>query len=586
MSASSVSHSDSRQVAFRAEAVHRLYLDIRGVAHFLVLLPALLVVGLWTHVAPAALLFWLVAAVCTPLGQFFLARQYFRRAPDELEAPHWAHYITWMALIDGIVWGCAGILFYLPDNSSQQLLLLALIIGVPAGSISSTSWWPAIQYGNAGASVGLTAIGLLTWGTTGETVLGVALLLYLVILYFIMKQAHATAMETIALRFDKEDLIAQLGHEKESAEQANLAKSKFLAAASHDLRQPLHALSLFTAALDEKNKQPEVTELIDNIKLSVNALDNLFNALLDVSRLDAGVVQTHIRNTNLRPLFQQLVNEYRPQAQNNGLVLQMHCDNIAARTDPMLLETILRNLISNALRYTPSGSIALRCQALHNEVLIEIEDSGIGISPSQQLQVYNEFVQFNNPERDRNKGLGLGLAIVKRLSHLLNHPLSLRSEPGVGTTFSLKLPLVDVVAAEPTESLEQAITQADAHSLRVLVIDDEVVVLKAMQALLTQWGYQTLLAESLDDALAKLQCAPHVIIADYRLRQQRTGVEAIRALHERWGSDIPALILTGDTGPEQLREVNESGYSLLHKPVQPGRLRSFLRQAVLKAKAD
>ena len=120
----------------------------------------------------------------------------------------------------------------------------------------------------------------------------------------------------------------------------------------------------------------------------------------------------------------------------------------------------------------------------------------------------------------------------------------------------------------------------------MLVIDDEVVVLKAMQALLTQWGYQALLAESLDDALAKLQCAPHVIIADYRLRQQRTGVEAIRALHERWGSDIPALILTGDTGPEQLREVNESGYSLLHKPVQPGRLRSFLRQAVLKAKAD
>jgi two-component system, sensor histidine kinase len=336
---------------------------------------------------------------------------------------------------------------------------------------------------------------------------------------------------------------------------------------------------LFTATLDEKIRQPDARDLLDNIKLSVNALENLFNALLDVSRLDAGVVQPHIGSSNLQPLLRHLSNEYAPQAHNNGLTWDMQCDNIAAQTDPALLETILRNLISNAIRYTPSGNIQLSCAAQNSDVIINIQDTGIGISPAHQQEIFNEFVQLQNPERDRNKGLGLGLAIVKRLSHLLNHKLTLHSEPGTGTTFSLTLPL----AATQTHTLPHTDSHVENHGMRVLVIDDEVVVLKAVESLLSEWGYEVIVADSAQAALNTMQSAPDIIITDYRLRQNLTGIEAIRDVHDRWGHHIPALIITGDTGPEQLRAASESGYSLLHKPVQPGRLRAFLRQATLNA---
>ncbi|HEX5638025.1 MAG TPA: hybrid sensor histidine kinase/response regulator, partial [Gammaproteobacteria bacterium] len=377
------------------------------------------------------------------------------------------------------------------------------------------------------------------------------------------------------------DLVQQLQTEKNRAEDANLAKSKFLAAASHDLRQPLHALSLFTATLDEKIRLPEVRTVVDNIKQSVTALEGLFNALLDISRLDAGIVQPKIVSANIQPLFRLLDDEYAPQARSQGLAWNIHCDDIAIKTDPVLLETILRNLISNAIRYTPHGRIHLRCTAQEDHARIEIQDSGIGISPENQQEVFNEFVQLQNPERDRTKGLGLGLAIVKRLVNLLQHDLQMHSIPGTGTNFRLRLPIAEVVASSQiADDLQKNI---GGQGMRVLVIDDEAVVRRAVESLLTEWGYEVIVAESSDEALNTLHSAPDVIIADYRLRLNLTGIDAIRAVHARWGKHIPALIITGDTGPEQLREASQSGYSLLHKPVQPGRLRAYLRQVALGA---
>ncbi len=556
-----------------AQALEHLFHSLPRVAGT-VLVPIAMVWIMWQRVDPAMVMVWgvaifLISAVTQSIPAF-----YFRQPRTAEEAPRWGRYFTLALLANGLAWGAASMLFFVPGSTALQVFLFVAIIGLCAGSISLLSYWLQSYYAFIVPPLALSAVRLFLEGDIEYQVLAALVIMTLVILLSLGHSSKKSALAAIRLGFENLQLVQQLQIEKNKAEDANLAKSKFLAAASHDLRQPLHALTLFTASLDEKIRQPDARDLLDSIKRSVNALENLFNALLDVSRLDAGVVQPRIRSSNLQPLFQHLANEYTPQARNNGLALTMQCENIAANTDPALLETILRNLISNAIRYTPSGCIQLRCAAKHSEVTIDIQDTGIGISAEHQHEIFNEFVQLQNPERDRNKGLGLGLAIVKRLSHLLNHNLTLHSEPGAGTTFTLTLPLA-------TLTTEQALIlpHADSKGMRVLVIDDEAEVRKAVESLLSEWGYAVIVAASAEAALNNLHTAPDVIIADYRLRENLTGVDAIRAVQSKWGSDIPALIITGDTGPEQLSTVNKSGFSLLHKPVQPGRLRAFLRQA-------
>jgi CheY-like chemotaxis protein len=212
-------------------------------------------------------------------------------------------------------------------------------------------------------------------------------------------------------------------------------------------------------------------------------------------------------------------------------------------------------------------------------VLIEVADTGSGILPEHQQDVFREFFQLHNPERDRNKGLGLGLSIVHRLTQLLGHPLELQSQPGKGTVFRLRLPRGDsqAVVADETD-LNKAIEDTP-HAL-VLVIDDEAAVRESMKLLLEGWGYTVVVAASGDEALHLLDCAPAAIIADYRLRDEETGDNAIRQIQTEWGNDIAALIVTGDTDPERLRMAQQSGFAFLHKPVPPGKLRAFLRTGI------
>jgi signal transduction histidine kinase/CheY-like chemotaxis protein len=580
MSVSDTLAADTKRTAhFRAEAVHRLYLGVKSVAHFLPLLPMLLVAGIWSHVSSTAVLLWLLAAVSMPVAQYLLSRRYFKDIPHELDAPRWGHYITGTALIDGIVWGTAGILFYLPGEAPQQLLLLALIIGIPAGSIFSTSWWPTTQYVNAGASVGLTAFGLLSRGTTGEIVMGAALLLYLVILYFIMREAHGTAMETIALRFDKEALIEQLQHEKGIAEQANLAKSKFLAAASHDLRQPLHAMMLFVAAMDNQVQPAETRAMLGNVQRCATALESLLQTLLDISKIDAGIIEPRLQDYRLAPLLRRLEAEFAIQAQLSGLKLTAQCDDLTVNSDPDLVERILRNLIANAIRYTHAGSVDVCCLSEAGGITLSVSDTGVGIPADQHERVFEEFVQLGNPERDRTKGLGLGLAIVRRLADLLDAPLTLDSQPGRGSAFRILLP-----AGDPSAAAERELTTSSAASslsdMTVAVVDDEADVREGMRTLLEGWACQVVTGESALSILAELDrqgVIPDVVLADYRLRGETTGVQAIGVIHEHFGKEIPAAIITGDTAAERLIEVQASGYVLLHKPLRPAKLRVLLQ---------
>lgn len=317
---------------------------------------------------------------------------------------------------------------------------------------------------------------------------------------------------------------------------------------------------------------------MENINQCVAALEELFNALLDISRLDAGIIQPKLRHFRLVEIASRLHTELDAQARQKGLSLKFDGPDVTVHSDPALLENMLRNLIGNAIRFTRKGEVNVLWQTSEDEVHIEVRDTGIGIPAEEQEQIFQEFKQLNNPERDRTKGLGLGLAIVRRLSRLLGCKVTVQSAAGAGSVFRLAIPLGDAALIIADRSAHEQLIENE-RALQVLVIDDESSVREAMATLLGNWGHEVMAVSSLAEALQSVKRAPQAIIADYRLREDQTGIEAIRKLHETWGSTIPSLIITGDTAPERLREAQESGLAFMHKPVNAAKLRAFLRSA-------
>jgi PAS domain S-box-containing protein len=367
---------------------------------------------------------------------------------------------------------------------------------------------------------------------------------------------------------------------KEDAERANMAKSKFLAAASHDLRQPVQALMFFTSALSLKIKDTPSASMLDDLQQSLEGLNVLLESLLDVSRLDAGVVAPHVENIPIAPLLERIANEYAMAARGKGIGLTVMPSRAFVRSDPTLLGRIISNLVANAVRYTPKGRILVGVRQSGANLRLEVWDSGIGIPADRTEEIFQEFTQLGNPERDRSQGLGLGLAIVRRLARLLDHPLVVRSEPGRGSTFSVEIPQ----APAQVMALPQPAVALESGGRRlVMIIDDEAPVLKGLGMILEEWGYEVLAAGSEDEAIELLENRrqqPHAILADYRLRNGRTGAEAVRHIRALFNAPIPCIIITGDTAPERLREAEASGFSILHKPVQPPHLHSLLAQSL------
>ena len=380
-----------------------------------------------------------------------------------------------------------------------------------------------------------------------------------------------------------EQLVHERTLEKEKAVDANRAKTRFFAAASHDLRQPLHALNWFLDLLRKRIEDPEAADILTQAQQSVDAMQILFNALLDMSRLEAGVVQPDLKVLALDELCRGFQAEFASRAEQKGLVFHLEVPQLYVESDPLLLERILRNLLGNACKYTEHGEIRLRAENLDGEVCVFVEDSGIGIPEAQQTEVFREFHQVHNPERDRIKGLGLGLSIVQRLAVLLRHPLQLHSEEGRGTTFILTLPQRAV--AQRAETDTPAPLPVPVREARILLIDDEALIRDGMGRLLQDWGHRVLTADSGGEAIAQLQqedFQPELIIADYRLRDNQTGVDAVRRVCELCKREIPAILITGDTLPENLQAARASGYPLLFKPVKPASFRKLIGYQIFR----
>jgi signal transduction histidine kinase len=373
-----------------------------------------------------------------------------------------------------------------------------------------------------------------------------------------------------------------LREKKEEAETATLAKSRFLAAASHDLRQPTHALGMFVARLAQLPHDTQTLHLIQKLDASVVAMQDLLDGLLDISRLDAQAVSVQLRPFPLTDLFDQLRESWSVSAEDKGLRLRVRPTAVWLMSDPVLLQRILLNLVANAVRYTRTGSVLVACRpsadGLHAR--LEVWDSGIGIAKEHQQEIFKEFYQVGNSERDRSKGLGLGLNIVHRTAQLLGHRLQLDSNLGQGTRFSLQVPLMPLGAA--VERRHSPRIEAFDHlvGLHVLVIEDDILAQEGLVSLLESWGLEVSVAESLSQALKHVNSGTvlDLIVSDYRLRDGENGLDVVQQLCRSTGRSIPACLLSGNTDPGLMDACREAGLTLLHKPVRPAKLRSLIRR--------
>lgn len=547
---------------------------------------SIVVYALWGRIEQSVLLGWLLSIYLLSAIRFIDWIWLWTNPVGKNNITARIIWLTGYSAMSGCIWGSAGLFFLSPEDTDAALLISMTLPAMVAGSTASLSVLLPAYFAFAIPTLLLIAYRLLTFDNRVFVAAGVLTLLFLVANLIFGRNINRSIVESIKLRFENIGLLENFRQQKyradaarKKAEHANIAKSKFLAAASHDLRQPLHTLSLFVDVLKESKSDRERASLFPRIDLSLEALRKLFDALLDLSRLDAKVVKPEISHFDSTELLESLMMEFKQAAGKKNLYIKIHAAAAIVISDRLLLERVLRNLLSNAIRYTDSGGILLSTRLRGDTVLLQVWDSGIGIPKQSQQEVFVEFQQLHNAHRDRTEGLGLGLALVQRLCLLLRHPLELRSQPGRGSVFSIRVPSGSASLSVDKRSTIRA-HGGDFNGRSILVIDDECGVLDAMQALLSKWGCEVVIAESLDDAVAELnkrQITPDLVLSDLRLRDGATGIEAIEGVRHQFGDSIPGVLITGDTEPSRIKIAKESGYELLQKPLRPAHLRAVIQ---------
>ncbi len=371
---------------------------------------------------------------------------------------------------------------------------------------------------------------------------------------------------------------------KTEAEEANLSKTRFLAAASHDLLQPLNAARLFVTSLVERGLPGKDGVLAGQIDEALRSVEGMLSALLDISKLDAGAVPVQLAGFSLIDLLQRIVDEFTPLANSSGLELRLIPTSALVMSDNRLLGRIVRNLLSNAIRYTPNGRILIGCRNAGDCVRVEVIDTGIGIPQDSLGEIFEEFRQIGEIRRQDDEGVGLGLAIVKRISRILDHPIEVRSEPGKGSAFSIVVPRATEEQFKPVAEKDVGESATSAPSLNVLVIDNDTSILAGMDSLMTGWGYRVFTATNQAQATAIVRSensAPDMIIVDYHLDNEENGINVARALHRELGDEIPTLMVTADRTEPVRTTAAIHGIHILNKPLRPARLRAMVNHLFL-----
>ena len=375
-------------------------------------------------------------------------------------------------------------------------------------------------------------------------------------------------------------LNQELARAKTEADQANISKTRFLAAASHDILQPLNAARLFATSLVERAEQgTDQARLARNVDSSLDAVEEILSTLLDISRLDTGAMRPELSSFRLDDITEQLAREFAPVAEEKGLTLTVMPTSLTVRSDRRLLRRLLQNLVSNAIKYTPGGSVLVGCRRVKGKVRVEVWDTGVGIEPQQQKVVFREFKRLDQGARIA-PGLGLGLSIVERIGRILDHPITLNSRPGKGSIFAIEVPVTAAMPALRAASARAGAAAQALSGLKVLAIDNEPSILEGMTTLLSGWGCTVLTASSqreAEQALARRKLTPDVLLADYHL-DDADGLEAIVNLRWKLGRPIPAVLITADRSPELRAAAEDKRVHMLPKPIRPAALRALLAQ--------
>jgi signal transduction histidine kinase len=489
---------------------------------------------------------------------------------------------TWLALLtlSAVIWGAGPPLFLSPDLATSGLLTGIWLAAAGLSSPLVAAARPAIYLWLLPAVVPLL-FGLALYGSGQALVLAALGSIFLLLLMRLTLEQNDALAAGLAARFQNEDLVEQLRAQVEVAARANQEKTRFLASAVHDLRQPLHALGLFCAALDQRLKGIPERPLIKNMLSSIEALETSFGAMLDISRLDAGIVQAEPQSFPVRDLFRRLYQQFGGDAESREISLRFRAARRLVLSDPQLLERVLANLVQNALRYTRQGGVLVAARRHRTDVALEVWDTGVGIPAAKLDLIFEEFYQIDNPERDRSRGLGMGLAIVRRLCDLLGHSLQVHSRPGHGSLFRVVVPRGSPV--DPHQPSLEAETRPPRTDVRVtvLLIDDERAIREATRELLRPLQVEVLVAATIGEAveLARQAAAPvDMILSDWRLRGTETGIDAVRAVRKICGEATPAVLVTGDTSADVLTLAHENGLVILHKPLQPRELLRLIRR--------
>lgn len=550
----------------------------------------LLFVVLKDYAIESAAIIWLTANLlllaCTVT---FYSLYYFRRHIFTL--PQWGKVTFFVSLLWGLCWSLPP--FILLDTNS------ILYIGILVTFIIAMSAVPApvlVHYPSAYFVFITLPLGSLTLKTTITPIENQHIIQFLppflwASLLVYGWDLHKTIIESIRLRLENELALGE-------ARQANIAKAKFIAAASHDIRQPLQAAVLSLDAI-KANQGKALDSVLPNLEKSVDSISDLITGLLDVSKLDSGTVDISPEHLEFKLILGRLYAKNALLAETKGLALTHNTpsdstSNLTIYADPTLLDRVLNNLVANAIRYTDRGEITVGIQQGPEHLTFRIEDTGIGISPEKLELIFEEFYQVSSTERDQKIGLGLGLSIVKRLCELQNWQLDVSSVPGEGSCFSVRVPLGD---KQKIKSLERN-PVGSLSGLCALVIDDNAAIRDSLSTLLGTWQCQVVVADSAKSAIDALNSnpanstpLPDIIISDYQLANRQSGIDAIKEV-QRWiesqrdksdSTNTEALLMTGDTDPERLNELAKSGITVMHKPIKPGHLRTFIHRRCLNS---
>ena len=526
---------------------------------------------------------WVAVEVGTQVyRQFRMLRRYAAGIPATNFAAYWSRHHAIYQTTLGLVWGAAMFLFADAADPITVAATACVIIILTAGAVPGQSYNPPALYGYLLTTYVPTVVRLLTFPGPDYKFMGALLAVFagaLVLMCRLQAESYAAG---VRIRFENVELLDRLRAQTEAAlaaraaaEAASLAKSQFLAAASHDLRQPLYALGLFSGTLQMLDLPDEARTIVGHVRTNIDALESLFSGLLDISRLEAGVVATKIEPVATDALFDRLDQYLRPLADEAGLTLRYRSDGSAILTDPPLIEQILLNLGANALRNTARGGVLIAARLRGDAVRLEVWDTGVGIAAADHARIFDDFIQVGNPERNRRKGMGLGLAIARRSAHLLGTRIEVASRLGRGSVFHLTQPLAP--ASMAVASAAEA-TPDPIAGTRVLVVDDDPEVREGIAVLLRRWDVTVDVVGDSTSALALFADDPGyaVVMTDYRLPGALNGIDLVTAMTAAAGRPLKACVVTGDLDPQIIAAAAARGIPLLHKPIQPARLRALI----------